>query len=77
MQLLLSNANSENTALEINMKYIAMHSMTKVKFDSDNDTAGQLLFVAWNNLNRSSHWRVKWLDINTTDPKLVGWSVKL
>ena len=43
IQLLVSNANFENTPMGINMRYIAMHSKSKVKVDSEKDGAGHLL----------------------------------
>ena len=43
IQLLMSNANFENTPMGINMRYIAMHSKSKVKVDSEKDGTGHLL----------------------------------
>ena len=43
IQLLVSNANFENTPMGINMRYIAMHSKSKVKVDSEKDGTGHLL----------------------------------
>ena len=43
IQLLVSNANFENTPMGINMRYIAMHFKSKVKVNSEKDGAGHLL----------------------------------
>ena len=43
IQLLVFNANFENTPMGINMRYIAMHSKCKVKVDSEKDGAVHLL----------------------------------
>ena len=43
IQLLVSNANFENTPMGINMRYIAMHSKCKVKVDSEKGGAVHLL----------------------------------
>ena len=46
IQLLVSKTNVtfENTPMGTNMKYIAMHSKTKVKAGSEEDGRGQLLY---------------------------------
>ena len=43
IQLLVCNANFENTPMGINMRYVAMHSKSKVKVDTEKDGAGHLL----------------------------------
>ena len=43
IQLLVYNANFENTPMGINMRYIAMHSKSKVKIDSEKHGSGHLL----------------------------------
>ena len=56
IDLLVSNANFENTPMGINVRYIAMHSKSKVKVDSKKDDQGHLLHSLLN--IREQYWEI-------------------
>ena len=56
IQLLVSNANFENTPMGINMRYIAMHSKSKVNVDSIKHGASHLLHSFLN--IREQYWEI-------------------